>query len=218
MEVSVIKFHHPYLSKEITIEIPKYCPNCGIGNNPTTHYLEKLDIQEGHVFGLHHRCPSCNQKHMTLQNYVNNSNEGKLEIAYPNKVIMNIDPIFIECAPRFVEFYSEAVEAERIGLTNVAGTGYRSAIECLIKDYALHFELDSKDYLANPKFSFNNAIDRYIKDDELLNGALHFIREVGNHYTHWSKETDIPLDVLKSYIEIIIQIFKSKFMLKHLPK
>lgn len=218
MEVSTIKFHHPYLNKEITIEIPKYCPNCGIGNNPTTHYLEKLDIKEGHVFGLHHRCPSCNQKHMTLQYYANNGNEGKLEISYPNKVISNIDPIFIECAPRFVEFYSEAIEAEKIGLTNVAGTGYRSAIECLIKDYALHFELDSKDYLANPKFTFNNAIDRYIKDDDLLKGALHFIREIGNHYTHWNKETDIPLEVLKSYVEIIIQIFKSKFMLKHLPK
>lgn len=218
MEISTIPFHHPHLNKEITIEIPKSCPNCGIGNNPSTNYLNKLDIQEGHVFGLHHRCPSCKQKHMTLQTYVNNSNKGSMTIVYPNKVIFNIDPIFTEYAPRFVEFYSEAIEAEKLGLENIAGTGYRSAIECLIKDYALHFELDDKEYLANPKFSFNNAIDRYIKDDDLLKGALHFIREVGNHYTHWSKETDIPLEVLKSYVEIILQIFKSKFMLKHLPK
>lgn len=104
-----------------------------------------------------------------------------------------------------------------MGLENIAGTGYRSAIECLIKDYALDFKLDDKEYLSNPKLSFNNAIDRYVKDDELLNGALHFIREVGNDYTHWDKSSSISLHTMKLYVEIIIQIFKSKFMMKYLP-
>lgn len=218
MELSTVNFHHPYLNKQITIEIPKTCPNCSIGNNPTTAYITKLDLKDGHVFALHHRCVSCKKKHMTLQHYVSHSNKGILEIVYPNKVVTDIDPIFIEHAPRFVEFYSEAVEAEKLGLINIAGTGYRSAIECLIKDYALHFELDSKEFLSQPNFSFNNAIDKYIKDDELLKGTLHFVRKVGNNFTHWNKETDIPLETLKSYVEIIIQIFKSKFMMKYLPE
>lgn len=218
MELSTIIFHHQKLNKQITIEIPKFCPNCGIGNNPTSVFVSELDIIEGRVFALHHRCPSCKQKHMTLQNYAKNSNEATLLLTYPNKVVTNIDPVFLEYAPRFVEFYSEAVEAEKLGLINIAGTGYRSAIECLIKDYALHFELDSKEFLSQPNFSFNNAIDRYIKDDELLKGTLHFIRKVGNDFTHWNKETDIPLETLKNYVEIIIQIFKSKFMMKYLPE
>ena len=105
-----------------------------------------------------------------------------------------------------------------MGLENIAGTGYRSAIECLIKDYALAFELDTKEYLSDPKFTFNNAIDRYVKDDDLLKSALHFIRIVGNGYTHWNKSTSISLSQLKNYVDIIIQIFKSKFMLKFLPE
>ena len=190
---------------------------CGIGNNPTTNEVGRLEIQEGYVFTLHHRCPACKKYHMTNQEYLNQDDKTTMILVYPNKVVIDIDDLFIEHAPRFVEFYSEAVEAEKMGLENIAGTGYRSAIECLIKDYALAFELDDKEYLSDPKLTFNNAIDRYVKNDDLLKSALHFIRTVGNGYTHWNKSTSISLPQLKNYVDIIIQIFKSKFMMKFLP-
>jgi len=217
MEVSTVDFYFSAISKTLTIQIPQSCPLCGIGNNPTTHEVGRLEIQEGYVFTLHHRCPACKKYHMTNQEYLNQDDKTTMILVYPNKVVIDIDDLFIEHAPRFVEFYSEAVEAEKMGLENIAGTGYRSAIECLIKDYALAFELDDKEYLSDPKLTFNNAIDRYIKNDDLLKGALHFIRTVGNGYTHWNKSTSISLPQLKNYVDIIIQIFKSKFMMKFLP-
>ncbi|MBF1717581.1 MAG: DUF4145 domain-containing protein [Streptococcus salivarius] len=217
MEISTVEYYFSTLGKTITIQIPKTCPLCGIGNNPTNNEAGKLEIQEGYIITLHHRCPSCKKYHMTNQEYLRQSDETTMALVYPNKVVTDIDRLFIDHAPRFVEFYSEAIEAEKMGLENIAGTGYRSAIECLIKDYALDFGLDDKEYLSSPKLSFNNAIDRYIKDDELLKGALHFIREVGNDYTHWDKNSSISLLTMKHYVEIIIQIFKSKFMMKYLP-
>ena len=217
MEVSTVDYYFSAISKTLTIQIPQSCPLCGIGNNPTTHEVGRLEIQEGYVFTLHHRCPACKKYHMTNQEYLNQDDKTTMILVYPNKVVIDIDDLFIEHAPRFVEFYSEAVEAEKMGLENIAGTGYRSAIECLIKDYALAFELDDKEYLSDPKLTFNNAIDRYVKNDDLLKGALHFIRTVGNGYTHWNKSTSISLPQLKNYVDIIIQIFKSKFMMKFLP-
>ncbi len=217
MEVSTVDYYFSAISKTLTIQIPQSCPLCGIGNNPTTNEVGRLEIQEGYVFTLHHRCPACKKYHMTNQEYLNQDDKTTMILVYPNKVVIDIDDLFIEHAPRFVEFYSEAIEAEKMGLENIAGTGYRSAIECLIKDYALAFELDTKEYLSDPKLTFNNAIDRYVKDDDLLKGALHFIRIVGNGYTHWNKSTSISLPQLKNYVDIIIQIFKSKFMLKFLP-
>ena len=217
MEVSTVDFYFSAISKTLMIQIPQSCPLCGIGNNPTTHEVGRLEIQEGYVFTLHHRCPACKKYHMTNQEYLNQDDKTTMILVYPNKVVIDIDDLFIEHAPRFVEFYSEAVEAEKMGLENIAGTGYRSAIECLIKDYALAFELDDKEYLSDPKLTFNNAIDRYVKNDDLLKGALHFIRTVGNDYTHWNKSTSISLPQLKNYVDIIIQIFKSKFMMKFLP-
>lgn len=210
-------------SKELSfqIQIPELCPNCGVANNPT--FVENgvpisLLKEGGEIRTFLHRCPRCEKYHVTIQEKISPESEFQCILFYPNKISHNLDPLFIKYAPRFSEFYSEATEAEKLGLENIAGTGYRSAIECLIKDYALHFELDDKEYLSNPKLNFNNAIDRYVKDDDLLKGALHFIREVGNGYTHWDKSTAVSLPVLKSYVEIILQIFKSKFMLKHLPK
>lgn len=217
MEVSTVDYYFSAISKTLTIQIPQSCPLCGIGNNPTTNEVGRLEIQEDYVFTLHHRCPACKKYHMTNQEYLNQDDKTTMILVYPNKVVIDIDDLFIEHAPRFVEFYSEAVEAEKIGLENIAGTGYRSAIECLIKDYALAFELDDKEYLSDPKLTFNNAIDRYVKNDDLLKGALHFIRTVGNGYTHWNKSTSISLPQLKNYVDIIIQIFKSKFMMKFLP-
>ena len=217
MEVSTVDFYFSAISKTLMIQIPQSCPLCGIGNNPTTHEVGRLEIQEGYVFTLHHRCPACKKYHMTNQEYLNQDDKTTMILVYPNKVVIDIDDLFIEHAPRFVEFYSESVEAEKMGLENIAGTGYRSAIECLIKDYALAFELDDKEYLSDPKLTFNNAIDRYVKNDDLLKGALHFIRTVGNGYTHWNKSTSISLPQLKNYVDIIIQIFKSKFMMKFLP-
>lgn len=217
MEVSTVDFYFSAISKTLMIQIPQSCPLCGIGNNPTTHEVGRLEIQEGYVFTLHHRCPACKKYHMTNQEYLSQDDKTTMILVYPNKVVIDIDDLFIEHAPKFVEFYSEAVEAEKMGLENIAGTGYRSAIECLIKDYALAFELDDKEYLSDPKLTFNNAIDRYVKNDDLLKGALHFIRTVGNDYTHWNKSTSISLPQLKNYVDIIIQIFKSKFMMKFLP-
>ncbi|HEM3576788.1 TPA: DUF4145 domain-containing protein [Streptococcus suis] len=211
MEIIAVDYYNG--NQWIEIDIPKLCPHCGVGNNPENKFVAAID--ECAVYN--HFCQPCKKFHYTLQGELI-ENKRTILMVYPNRVVAEIDPLFIENAPRFVEFYSEALQAEKLGLENIAGTGYRSAIECLIKDYALHFELDDHDYLANPRLTFNNAIDRYVKDDDLLKGALHFIREVGNHYTHWDKSTDISLPVLKSYVEIILQIFKSKFMLKHLPK
>ena len=218
MEISTVDHYFSTVSKTLTIQIPQTCPWCGIGNNPTNNEAGKIEIQEGYIFSMHHRCPACKKYHMTNQEYLRQADKTTMVLVYPNKVVTDIDRLFIEYAPRFVGFYSEAIEAEKSGLENIAGTGYRSAVECLIKDYALAFELDTKEYLSDPKLTFNNAIDRYVKDDDLLKGALHFIRTVGNGYTHWNKSTSISLPELKNYVDIIIQIFKSKFMLKDLPK
>ncbi|MGT2761928.1 hypothetical protein [Streptococcus intermedius] len=210
METTPVTYYTGYAN--ISIDIPACCPNCGKANNPTNKAL----YTENEFAVYSHFCTPCSRYHYTVQGELIENTRHML-LAYPNQIVVDIDPLLREYAPRFTEFYSEAVEAEKLGLENIAGTGYRSAIECLIKDYALHFELDDRDYLADSKLSFNNAIDKYVEDDDLLKGALHFIRKVGNNYTHWDKNTDITLPVLKSYVEIIIQIFKSKFMLKHPP-
>ncbi len=125
------------LNRNLIIEIPKTCPNCGIGNNPTTHTVANLNFSSFYILSYSHFCSVCKKHHQSMQKWIPNNSETEMLMVYPNQTIVEVDQLFVEFAPRFVEFYSEAVEAEKIGLSNIAGTGYRSAIECLIKDYAL---------------------------------------------------------------------------------
>ena len=41
MELSTVEFYFSVIGKTVTIQIPKTCPLCGIGNNPGA--LEELD-------------------------------------------------------------------------------------------------------------------------------------------------------------------------------
>lgn len=49
-----------------------------------------------------------------------------------------------------------------------------------------------------------------MKEDELLKGSIHVVRKIGNDYSHWKKEYDLPFATLKAYVEIVIQAFQNK--------
>jgi len=65
MELSTVDYYFSTVSKTLTIQIPQTCPWCGIGNNPTNTEAGKIEIQEGYIFSMHHRCPACKKYHMT---------------------------------------------------------------------------------------------------------------------------------------------------------
>lgn len=214
MQVSTVSFYFDNINRTLIIQIPKTCPNCGIGNNPTNNFISRLGTEKGYIFAMHHLCLSCKKYHMTQQEY-NGEEETQMLLVYPNKVVCDIDQVFIDHTPNFVEVYSEAIKAEKDNLNNIAGMGFRLSIECLIKDYALDFSLDSEENIA--KLNFNNSIDKFMKDDELLRNSVHVVRKIGNDYSHWKKEFDLPIITLKAYVEIVIQAFKIKFMMKYPP-
>jgi hypothetical protein len=208
MELTAVEFY--INGKHRTINIPKNCPNCGIGNNPTNNSL--VSEMDCNIFS--HYCISCRKYHYTVQSQFADD-ISQLLLVYPNQVVVDIDELFIKHTPNFATVYSEAIQAEKADLPNIAGMGYRLAIECLIKDYALLFDLATTDELT--KLNFNNCIDKFMKDDELLKNAIHTVRKIGNDYSHWKKEYDLPLPTLKAYAEIVIIAFKMKLMMKFPP-
>lgn len=203
-----------YTTNSSGINFPKLCPHCGIANNPITNNLTTTFIQGEHINVFTHDCNVCKEKHVTVQKKLNS--EYIPLACYPNKQpLAKLNPILVEHAPIFAEFYNEALEAEQLDLINLAGTGYRSAIECLIKDYALDFELDTQDNIK--KLSFSEAVDKYVNNDELLRNAITVIRKIGNDFTHWETKYDFPLSTLKSYVDIVVTVFTSKFLMKYPP-
>ncbi|WP_242258151.1 DUF4145 domain-containing protein [Streptococcus thoraltensis] len=205
------KNYESFDEKPYQIELLKVCPNCGVGNNPDTWLVSHAT---GEVKVFKHRCPLCNKDHLTTQ-ILKQNNFCEIVMSFPKPTIEPLDDIFFEHAPRFSELYTQAQYAETMKLYDIAAIGYRGAIECLIKDYALDFEIDSKDTIE--KMNFDNVISRYLKEDELLSNTAHAVRLLGNDYAHWNKVNDIPFETLKYTTEITIKAFLMKFNQKYPP-
>ncbi|MCD8511921.1 MAG: DUF4145 domain-containing protein [Bacillus sp. (in: Bacteria)] len=217
METKRIKYHNgSYSSLEhISIEIPFLCPHCDVSNNPENNFkfIQKYNDTDGSFLGLIHKCTACEKLFFTL--HLVKGKTSNLICQYPNTKNRTFPQLLCEMSPRFVEMYNHSQTAEQLNHIDLAGMGYRASLEILIKDFALYFEKDSKETIAD--LSLNNAIGKYFKSDEGIVSA-DVVRKLGNDYAHWEKEYEqFNIDVLKGYLEIFITQIHLKLMVKHPP-
>ncbi|MCT2534790.1 DUF4145 domain-containing protein [Aquibacillus koreensis] len=217
MDIKTIKFHYPQhtITNNISIEIPYLCPHCEVSNNPTNAFLFVKNYVKGKsLLGLLHNCTGCSKNFFTLQ--MVEDKKGNIISSYPRAKNKAFGELLSGLSPQFIKLYNQAYTAEQLKNTELAGMGYRASLEVLIKDYALDFDLDSKDSIAN--LSLNNAIGKFFKGEESIISA-DVVRKLGNGYAHhWDNENDeLSLEVLKTYLEIFIKQIEVKLMLKHPP-
>lgn len=106
-------------------------------------------------------------------------------------------------SPSFVTIYNQSAQAEASGLLEVAGPGYRKALEFLVKDYltALEPEEDAKNAIA--KSTLHACIEKI--EDKRVKAAAGAAKLVGNDETHYvRKQEDQDINDLKRFIDITI--------------
>jgi|SRR5690554_225087 len=90
-----------------------------------------------------------------------------------------------EISPSFESIYTQASSAESSGLDEIAGVGYRKALEFLIKDYCIHKCPSEKEAI---KSSFLGVvIDKFV-DDENLKACAKRAAWLGNDETHYVRK------------------------------
>ncbi len=196
-------------NKNISIEIPALCPVCGVGNNPTTSSAGYYAT----VYSFVHTCNVCKNWHYTLQ--LIESSIGKLLAVYPEHQPSELPNLVIEHFSRFTKMYRDAEQAEQNDAVDLAAIGYRASLEILIKDYALEFGLDTKEYIA--KLNLNSAIAHYFKDNFPIFKTVEVVRILGNDYAHWEQVETVGLDIMKGYLDIFISFIKTQLMMKYPP-
>ena len=102
---------------------------------------------------------------------------------------------------RFILTYLQSLEAENLGLDELAGMGYRKAIEYLVKDWAIQNNPDKKEEIE--KSWLAAVINTY------YNGELKEILEraswLGNDQTHYNRLfEEFDIKVLKELIDLIM--------------
>jgi hypothetical protein len=107
---------------------------------------------------------------------------------------------------RFARTFRQARAAEDYGWSQVAGCGYRKALEILVKDWAIDvLGHDPETVRVKP---LKGAIESYCTSDRLKDFAQ-ASRSLGNDETHWYKKyADKDVRNLRELLELAIRDFE----------
>lgn len=211
MEFKLKSFTDSSLSlvTNVTLQIPKLCPNCGVSNNPS---INRAGVS-GKVVFFKLFCTDCLNDHYTLNQIENKT--GKILAYFPKNQPSDLPKLVCDFSPRFEKMYHDAELSEENNAIDLAGIGYRASLEILVKDYALANEIDTFENIS--KKNLNNAIGQYFKSEMDLQTSADVVRILGNDYAHWDQHEGYDIETLKSYLQIFIQIINTKLMLKNPP-
>ncbi len=192
--------------------IPVECPHCGAYSTPTV-VTSAVASHSSYLIRLYVFFNDCCDKYSYA---VYKEKERKADFLgvfpLPHK-IPSLPESIKAISPRFVSLYNQCYEAEQNGAYELAGSGYRNAVEVLIKDFAIN-ELDIPRESVI-KQSLSQAIEKYLPNIQLAQSA-DVVRVLGNDHTHYERHyEDIDFDVLKRYLQIFINSIDCEYLIRH---
>lgn len=218
-EKTVNKYVSGDIYKDIKINKLVTCPRCGYGTDtPASEcYLVQLsDDGKESALILSFRCNHCKKKYITI-NYVNTNDKSSLfGVSFPNVSCKPYENSRISSlSPQFIELYNQSLRAEFNGDIELAGFGFRAALEHLVKDYAIKNLKKEKDEV-NQKPLYN-CISEYLQDSDLIKTA-DVVRILGNDYAHSEKKhPEVDFEVLKDYVNIFVNLIDIRLKIDNPP-
>lgn len=127
----------------------------------------------------------------------------KLVNSYPKvPELHQFDENIKKLSSNFCEIFNQAYVAEQMNLNEIAGIGYRKALEFLIKDYCIDKNKEQEEKIKKEPLS--QVITNYILSDKIKNLAKASIW-IGNDETHYvRKYEDKDIKDLKRFISATV--------------
>lgn len=105
-------------------------------------------------------------------------------------------------SPQFNKIYNQALAAESSMLDEIAGLGYRKALEFLIKDFAIHEHPDEEESIKAKPLA--QCIESYIADERITTLAERSAW-IGNDEAHYiRKQENRDVSDMKDFIQAIV--------------
>lgn len=194
---------------------PSVCSHCGFGTDAPFYKKDVYSFNGHYLFVATCTCTSCGKHFLFFCEYDSDKNDYEPVIypsitfaPYSNKILEKI-------SARFIDMYNQALQSEFNKNLELAAIGYRSALEILVKDYAI------KELGQNPKEVISKklcpAIGAYLNQEDLVKTA-DVVRILGNDYTHYERKyPQHDFELLKGYMEIFLKQIEVQYMIKHPP-
>lgn len=191
---------------ELDIFPANYCPVCSHSINATAVGLIAAATLPG-SFAQHvevpFRCPRRECGSVFVARYFCNPNVGRFELKQlvpksPPRAA--IDETVRKISPSFVKIFEQALAAEASGLDQIAGVGFRKALEFLIKDYCISKDKTKEDQIK--KTALGNCIKTLVTDPN-IKACAERATWIGNDETHYVRSwSDHDITDLKRLIKL----------------
>lgn len=188
--------------------LPDECPRCHHAITPG--FIASIFSVETRIIDAAFRCPRHNCSRMFIAIFErallqggNYSDQFYLRSAFPaSPIAPSLPDEVAKISPQFVEIFTQASKAEVFGLGEVAGVGYRKALEFLVKDYCVSKHPDKEDDLK--KRPLGQVVDVYVDNENIKQCAKRAVW-LGNDETHYVR-TWVEKDVrdLKLLIKLTV--------------
>lgn len=196
-------------NERICYETVDKCPICNSSIAPVEK--SKFFNSDSKMYFFMFECPACNKGFITHYNYTNERkiknyisyNMLKLVNSYPKvPELHQFDENIKKLSSNFCEIFNQAYVAEQMNLNEIAGIGYRKALEFLIKDYCIDKNKEQEEKIKKEPLS--QVITNYILSDKIRNLAKASIW-IGNDETHYvRKYEDKDIKDLKRFISATV--------------
>ncbi|MDM8100960.1 DUF4145 domain-containing protein [Oceanobacillus oncorhynchi] len=129
--------------------------------------------------------------------------------------IQDITSQFRSMFPNFYEIYSQSLTAEENDLDQIAGMGYRKALEFLVTDYLIAYPVEGaeEEWLTNPKTTLSKKISKLPSQRiQKLAKAISFL---GNDETHYSRQhPEHDIQSIKAFTRALISEIQNEIELQ----
>lgn len=199
---------------DCSLDLPNECPLCHAKITPDHLYSCVAEVlfhnNDSSIINSVFACPSC---HSLFYAYYLYENEGlsrgyKLHSFGP-KTPMKTEfaSEILEVSPMFVIIFNQAEAAEAYALDQIAGAGYRKALEFLIKDYASkNFPKEDEQIKA---MLLAPCIEKFIEFRKLKDLAK-VATWLGNDETHYLRKWEsLDISDMKRFIRSCVSLIEA---------
>lgn len=174
--------YHDYRADVCSVIMITSCTYC---NNHTIHLMRENQIMYPDKF----------EPTRFYQSFKTIPSETKVEsLQFTDKVK--------ELSENFIKIYTQSLQAESTGLDEIAGIGYRKALEFLVTDYLIKNKPEKTEFLKNPKTTLGAKIALLPEDLADYAKASSYLGNDETHYTRRHPEHGVQ--DLKAFIEVFI--------------
>lgn len=203
-------------SYSFVLKKPMLCPHCGAYQDGTIvsraihSYIDGLSLGD-----VCYSCTHCKRNYLVTYTINKKERIANFEAYFPPESASFENEILQGVSPRFVDAYNQALRCEIRGDIELASIGFRQALECLVKDFAIT-ELGAERSEVIKK-SLCNAISDYLGEKDLV-ATADVVRILGNDYAHYERKyPEHDFELLKRYMEIFTKLVETKMLIAHPP-